>query len=367
MHITRENYEAFFLDFYEGNLTESQAEELMDFLAQHPDLKEEFESFELVFLPDEVKMSMPGKGDIKKPEHARPGNYSLDQQMIAYFEGDLDEKSSSALLAAVAKDPSLQKNFALFSKVRLQPDKGIIFAGKSGLKRYPLGAFMPAIRRFAVAAAVIAFLAGIFFMMPRLDDTPDFAHTLPLPDEATVTPEETIPTEETRELPAEKVVPEFSPVKVPAREPVRPIQAFSRHTMPEPLDIAGIGPRRATALTVSHKPENIEQREEFKWVSFANLNRFTSEEEETPAASQEREYTTLAGLAYSGIERTTGINIENVQNELSNRRPDIWDLAGAGLSGLSKITGTQLNVEHGRDENGRLNLLAVGERFRVER
>ncbi len=365
MIINRENYEAYFLDYYERNLTESQAEELMDFLAQHHDLKEEFESFELVFLPEEVKMTMPGKDEIKKPENARYGGYSLDRQMIAYFEGDLDEESSSALLAAVAQDPSLQKDFAFFSKVRLQPDQGITFAGKSSLKRYPLGAFMPAIQRFAVAAAIIAFLAGIFFMMPRLDDTPDIAQTLPVADETIVTEEETIPSEDITELPVEHATPEVT--KAPAHQEPRPIQAFSRNTMPEPLEIAGIGPRRPTALATSHKPENIEQREEFKYVSFSNLNRIAGEGQETSVASQEPEYTSLASLAFSGIERTTGVNVENVQNEISNRRPGIWDLAGAGLAGLSQITGTQLNVEHERDENGRLNLLAIGDRFRIER
>ncbi len=367
MNITRENYEAYFLDFYEGNLTEKQVQELMDFLAQHPELREEFESFELFFLPDDVKMSMPGKDDIKKPENASPESYSLDKQMIAYFEGDLDEKSSSSLLAAVAKDPALQKDFALFSKVRLQPDKGIIFAGKSGLKRYPLGAFMPVIQRFAVAAAIIAFLAGIFFMMPRLDDTPDIAQTLPATDEIAVSEEETMPTEDIKEPSVEQVIPESPSAHTTPRETVRPIQAFSRHAMPEPLDIEGIGPRRTTALITSHKPETIDQREEFKWVSFANLNRIVDEDEETPATSRQSDHTTLASLAYSGIERTTGVNIENVQNEISNRRTGIWDLAGAGLAGLSQLTGTPLNVEHDRDENGRLNLLAIGERFRIER
>lgn len=367
MIINRENYEAYFLDFYEGNLTESQAAELMDFLAQHPDLREEFESFELVFLPEEVKMSMPGKDEIKKPENTRPGSYSLDKQMIAYFEGDLDEKSSSALLAAVAQDPALQKNFSLFSKVRLQPDKGIIFTGKASLKRYPLGAFIPAIQRFAIAAAMIAFLAGIFFMMPSLDDTPDIAQTLPVVNEATISEKGTIPSEDTKEPPAESVAPEVITVKAPIREENSPIQAFSRNTMPESLDIAGIGPRRPAALAASHKPETIDQREEFKWVSFSNLNRMAEEDEETSDAPQEPEYTTLASLAYSGIERTTGVNVENVQNEISNRRPGIWDLAGAGLAGLSQVTGTQLTIEHDRDENGRLNLLAIGERFRIER
>ncbi len=363
MIINRENYEAFFLDYYEGNLTESQADELMDFLAQHPDLREEFESFELVFLPDDLNMFMPGKDEIKKPENAKPGSYYLDKQMIAYFEGDLDEESSSALLAAVAKDPVLQKEFALFSKVRLQPEKGILFAGKSGLKRYPLGAFMPAIQRFAVAAAVIAFLAGIFFMMPRMDNAPDIAQTLPVADETTAIEAETIPSEDITELPVEHVAPEVT--EAPARQQPSPIQAFSRNTMPEPLEIAGIGPRRPAAIATSDKPETIEQREEFRWVSFANLSH--SADGETPVASPEPEYTSLASFAYSGIERTTGVNVENVQNEISNRRPGIWDLAGAGLAGLSQITGTQLTVEHDRDENGRLNLLAIGERFRIER
>jgi len=365
MIINRENYEAFFLDYYEGNLTENQADELMDFLAQHPDLREEFESFELVFLPDDLKISMPGKDVIKKPENTRPGSHSLDKQMIAYFEGDLDEESSSALLAAVAKDPALQKDFALFSKVRLQPEKGILFAGKSGLKRYPLGAFMPAIQHFAIAAAVIAFLVGIFFMMPRMDNAADIAQTLPVADETTAIEAETIPSEYITELPVEHVAPEVT--EAPARQQPRLIQAFSRNTMPEPLEIAGIGPRRPAAIATSNKPETIEQREEFRWVSFANLSHSADENGETPVASHEPEYTSLASLAYSGIERTTGINVENVQNEISNRRPGIWDLAGAGLAGLSQITGTQLTVEHGRDENGRLNLLAIGERFRIER
>ena len=365
MIINRENYEAYFLDYYEGNLTESRAEELMDFLAQHPDLREEFESFELVFLPDDLKMVMPGKDQIKKPENTRPGSHSLDKQMIAYFEGDLDEESSSTLLAAVAKDPSLQKDFALFSKTRLQPEKGVVFAGKSGLKRYTIGVFMPAIERFAVAAAIIAFLAGIFFMMPRLDDSPDIAQTLPVADETTATEAETIPSKDITGLPDKDVIPEVT--KPPARHEPRPIEAFSRNIMPEPLEIAGIGPRRPAAIATSNKPETIEQRGEFRWVSFANLNHIADEDEETSVASPEPEYTSIASLAYSGIERATGVNVENVQNEISNRRPGIWDLAGAGLAGLSKITGTQLTVDHDRDENGRLNLLAIGERFRIER
>ena len=43
--LSRSNYEIYFLDYYEGNLTESQRRELMSFLEQNPDLKEEFDSF----------------------------------------------------------------------------------------------------------------------------------------------------------------------------------------------------------------------------------------------------------------------------------------------------------------------------------
>jgi len=45
--ITRKNYEAYLLDYVEGNLSPELIAELMLFLEQNPDLKEVLEDFEI--------------------------------------------------------------------------------------------------------------------------------------------------------------------------------------------------------------------------------------------------------------------------------------------------------------------------------
>ena len=366
MNINRENYGAWFLDYYEGNLNPDQVGKLMDFLSKHTHLKEEFEAFEMIYLTEEKNITLQDKNVLKKSEDTIPGEQSQDIKMIAYFEGDLDEKSSSHLLGTVAKNPDLQKDFHLYSNLKLTADKNIIFPAKSSLKKYPLGIYMPVIQRFAVAAAVLAFLAGVFFMMPRLDDTPDIAQTLPV-SEKTEKEEKETATEPEEEKQQETItVPETPAPATKPQQQTRPIRAFSRDIMPQPLEVAEIGPRRTTMLTARGKPETIEEREEFKGVYFANLVSY-EEETEIQSVTDQQQYVTLAGLATTGLERTTGIKIEELQNDLSNNRFGFWDIAGAGLAGLSRLTGTSLNVEQERDENGRLSLLAIGDRFRVER
>ncbi|MDA9072069.1 hypothetical protein N9J85_00060 [bacterium] len=52
------NYEAWFLDYSEGNLTENQMMELEVFLEQHPNLKQELTDFEVVLLQDSEDISV---------------------------------------------------------------------------------------------------------------------------------------------------------------------------------------------------------------------------------------------------------------------------------------------------------------------
>ena len=52
MNINKNNFEGWFLDYYEGTLTAEQVAELFLFLEKNPELKNEFESFALITLPD---------------------------------------------------------------------------------------------------------------------------------------------------------------------------------------------------------------------------------------------------------------------------------------------------------------------------
>lgn len=115
--INRNNYEAYFLDFAEGNLSDEQRKEVLDFIRANPDLREELEEFELIQLP--VENEEPENWvDLKK-------DYSNSQELRdeLYFkavERDLseeDEKSLSKLL----ENQAYAEEYKLWKSLKLTP------------------------------------------------------------------------------------------------------------------------------------------------------------------------------------------------------------------------------------------------------
>ena len=59
MKISKNNYESFFIDYLDGNLSDSQIREIEAFLMNHDDLREEFEGLEKILLkPDNIKYDL---------------------------------------------------------------------------------------------------------------------------------------------------------------------------------------------------------------------------------------------------------------------------------------------------------------------
>ena len=103
--LTRSNYEIYFLDYYEGNLTESQRRELMSFLEQNPDLKEEFDSFVNVSVEPDHLTVFSNKESLKKKEGVNLSNYKT--WLVAYTEGDLNDNQKKDVDRFLAAHPDL--------------------------------------------------------------------------------------------------------------------------------------------------------------------------------------------------------------------------------------------------------------------
>jgi hypothetical protein len=131
MRIDRTNYEIFFLDYFEGNLAGAQVEELLAFLEAEPDLKAEFDTFEMVSLPGMEEVTFEGKASLKRGE-VTPDNY--EWYFAAYAEGDLDAVDRSAVEAFAARSPKMQREFKLMQQVRLQPDQNHSISRKGRLE-----------------------------------------------------------------------------------------------------------------------------------------------------------------------------------------------------------------------------------------
>jgi hypothetical protein len=161
MEINRNNYEIYFLDYHEGNLSATQQAELFLFLEQHPDLKEELESFDLVKLPSST-ISFEGKENLKR---ALITKENVQQYLIGNLEGDLNKEEKHELNKFLFQHPEFKKEEQLFAQTKLSPDKAIVFPAKSKLKHaVPISENKKRAFYFSVAAAAcILLMMGVYF------------------------------------------------------------------------------------------------------------------------------------------------------------------------------------------------------------
>lgn len=175
MKINRNNYEVFFLDYYENSLQPGQVAELMVFLEANPDLNSEFESFDAIkILPEEVLFNRKktlNKQDYKSSQKINAFNY--EQWMVSRLENDLSEEDILELKTFLKLNPDARLEYDLFKKTRLKPED-FFYENKSSLKKkgiYVL--YRTEINiAMAIAASVLVFL-GIFFSNKDQNLTPD--------------------------------------------------------------------------------------------------------------------------------------------------------------------------------------------------
>lgn len=375
MKPTRENYEAYFLDYHEGNLSESQVEELMNFLALHPDLKEELDAFEMVMLTDDNSIVLENKNSLKKEDDA------LLTSMIAWHENDLNEEEKAQLEKTLAHNTKAQKDFALVGMARLQPDTDVVYPNKSSLKRFTLAGRFTQLQQFAAAAAVLAFIATLYFTLPNFMESDEVLVTT---TESFISTDEfsspVLPDTDTSVPQALEPKPRIPAVIQPEliQQEKKPESIESKEK--EPILIPRLKSNKIAALepVVNTRIEmetpllaSIDLKDEFYWFSYIGNTEYDNDDPEERIAPLQnplrQTVTSLASLAYDGIERNTGIDMQNVERRIADRNYGLWDLAGYGLAGIGQLTGTSLTLERERDEDGRVVAFAIGERFRISR
>jgi len=167
MNINRNNYEAYFLDYRENNLSPGQVAELLIFLEQNPDLKNEFESFKYFQLVPDKNTRFEHKENLKKNDLIPTDNIdssNYDNYIVADLEGDLSEDDDIELKAFISLNPKTRLEYNFYRSTFLKPDKSIQFTGKDKLKKTGLLAIYRTQMVYALAvAASIIILLGVYF------------------------------------------------------------------------------------------------------------------------------------------------------------------------------------------------------------
>ncbi len=154
MRINRNNYEIFFIDYFDGNISAEAVAELFLFLEKNPDLKTEFENFSPMKLQS-PEISFPGRDSLRKGEinPANIGNY-----LVASLEGDLNSIENELLAKFINENPQYNQDVILYGKTISIPDTSIIYPDKK-LLRQPVPLYIMYKKEFRIAVAAILLIS----------------------------------------------------------------------------------------------------------------------------------------------------------------------------------------------------------------
>lgn len=166
--IHKHNYEAFIVDYFDGRLSKESTQALFAFLADNPDLHEEFmlysESIEVSDIPQEAIPEPLRKRLLLVPDEVFSMN---DEWLVAYCEGDLPAEDAARVNRIVSTDPYWASEYRLMVKARMNPDRTIVFPYKERLLQKE---GTPIIRRMIIGvSAAAAALLLTFYLWPSVN------------------------------------------------------------------------------------------------------------------------------------------------------------------------------------------------------
>lgn len=331
------------IDYLEGHLPQEQEQEMKRFFRDHPDLEQELRDLEQTRLVP-AGDAFPDKERLKKQLTLDDAGYShFDELCISRLEGELTDEQARVFDRMVEASPERHHAYALYQKTRMAPDPAIMFEGKDDLKKGG-SSRKPALRAlypWAARAASVLLLAGMYLFFP----SPDSA-VAPLPsagpmrtaqqttvagvdDAGQVVPD---PNTITHQIAYNRIAPELH-MEVQNTLPPQPVFAEEETSM-QPLQARyGMSFDAEPFYAGIRIPEL--PLEEFRerggtFDSYQKLDRFLNRRVDYALAS------TMQRSDFS-----------------------LWDVAGAGLKGISKITGKELALERHYNPEGELQRLAL--------
>jgi hypothetical protein len=420
MNINKNNYEAFFLDYYEGKLSPNEVAELLLFIEQHPEVKEEFESFENITLED-FSIAFENKADLKKEitltnkdeyfikavegtitetekellhhflkQHPQlfyefelykktklhpelelvfdekdtiKHFYSdVDELLIASIENQLSIPELNLLQQQLQADTALKKEFNLYQQTKLLADTTIVFENKESLKRRA-GFVVPLFVRYASAAAILL-LFGLFFLLNNKSvNEKQFAKNEA--EKENKKNNVTTPVQENKALPFSKN--ENSSAANVNKNEILPQQKEKTHSEEKVMPAMEIN--NQFALIENKKESTNVPQEQIKEIvvkqeQAANL---IADNAALPKAitSESKDFLSLKEMLVTKVKEKA-MDEEAIENQKKSgrwKKFNLWDAAQIVANGISRITGKEvLKVEPQYNEQGDVTAYALGTR-----
>jgi hypothetical protein len=329
MKIDRTNYEEWLQDWFDGNLTRSEAEEVRMFLELNPDIKSEFESISSIKLTPEELTPFKQNKLIRELKDIPDSQFEL--LCAAYMEDDLNDEQKAEINELIDSDSQKLKVFKAISAMKLKTPQ-CSFAGKNMLfKKEPAGKIYRFIFTAMSAAAIIAFLllTGVL------------SHQEPLQN------------------------------KLVARQ-----STFTDSSLNEPVQTRSVSeeiqlPRKAATL------KEVKSESQENYDTFSNLNVIAEREPAMVARAEVYPIKSLADEMRSDLMDPVKKNIREIENfdyrsntgkfisrifrkeimkeETPSESPlKAYEVAEAGIRGMNRLLGWNMAISRNNDENGEI-------------
>lgn len=334
MELNRDNYEAYFLDFLEGNLTPEQEEMLNRFLKFNPDLEEELHSFSFLSISPE-NTNYPEKASLKKEipptaESLSPGNFDIF--CIAYLEGDLSEAQKEALFNFLEENPSYAEILDTYRLTHLVPEN-IAFPGKGKIHKRKVSGFQ---WRILVPLAAAAAIALMLIFKPSLAPESVEIASVEVPEKKPEKVKETIqPYKANNQLPATLNVIRTKSSPVPQSD-------YRKNDQNQDLN------EKDKNNTSSPKPQRMADldlgQRLIQPVPYENEMIYP---EAVPPPAINKSSLSLAELARYQFRRAS--------NAMEEEDVLLWNLASSGIKELNRLTGSEAQLLASRNEEGSIS------------
>jgi hypothetical protein len=350
MGINIHNYEQYFLDHLEGNLSPALEKELSIFLAAHPELKPLLEDFDPVPIPPDEKVIFHPKERLKKNIVATPNIHegNVEEWMISAIEGLLEPLREKELAEFIQRNPVFRKEFDVYRKTRLNKDESIFFPNKEMLvKKAQVFSFNRVMWVAASIAAAILLFFGIRFFITPVEDT---LKSNPV------------------QIATHSVEAEIHDTQIPSSHPVENLTNSNPHAGND-LE----KPVRRTAL--NHNPA--QRQAPFRVENAYPPNPIPSEQDilalvkmkkvrKTAAQTLQNDKPLIVKVAdnlFARAERNVKDNIP--LDRIGKQKFGFWGLLNSGIKGYNTVTDRNIELFVRRDDDGKVSSYTLVENDRL--
>jgi hypothetical protein len=345
MEINRNNYEEYFLDYWEKRLDKNSTELLMSFLESNHDLKEEFWSFENIMLTPDENVNYISKSSFKKPEISEYKNINesnYQHYFVSLVEKDLAGQETADIDDFLSLNPLLHKELDLFKKSVVFPDMTVVFPQKESLKKKEIikidfrKAFYWSVSAAAsVAVIIIAYMifttgANEKYEVVRLihEKKVDNFRSVVLPESNKIQKKnnyENFSIRKENESPDRNITRPSSDYKIEEMAVVKKVQI--QNTITEP---------NAELHTEMCYSDNLTD-----YISFIKNN--------------------------SDLKLNAANNKLNSKDDNINKRFTFWDVAEVGFKGYNVLANKKVDFKTEKDNEGKVTYIALGKSFGYSR